>query len=205
LSGPLIDVGLAEISQPPPRPVITSISFSNDGNYLLVGTSFDIHYVLDAFTLLIVRRLIGHQGLERNREGQKVVQNRRGASGEEVCWSSDSRWVISGSADGSVYMWDMAPPGQERPQVDPSLDTLRDKHEKHFRLAKSMEPSVVLPGRGMGASRAVAMNPRYLMMAVGGDDLVRHACSRLTVQLIGNVQSFWLTAKEEDNKVEEGW
>jgi hypothetical protein len=88
--GRLDDPVLATISQPPPKPVFTSIGFSNNGHYILLGTSSDVHYVLDAYSeesVVIVRRLVGHRGFEYDRYGNKDVAPRRGAGGEEVGWT----------------------------------------------------------------------------------------------------------------------
>ncbi len=38
---------LSKVSMPPRVPVITSLTFSNDSQYLLLGTSSDVHYVVD--------------------------------------------------------------------------------------------------------------------------------------------------------------
>jgi len=185
---------LAEKSQPPPKPVFTSISFSNNGNYILIGTSSDTHYVLDAFSLTILRRLSGHRGLS---EGP--LQPRHGSSGEEVSWSSDSRWVASGSADGGVFFWDIAPPpGQDKIEPPNVLDRL-----SHPQPVVTLQPAVSL-ATGRAASRTVKLNPRFLVMAVGGEELVSprnvYSCLRLT-----DFQSFWLPAKDDDVKMHEGW
>jgi COMPASS component SWD2 len=160
--GRLDDPILATISQPPPKPVFTSISFSNNGHYILLGTSSDVHYVLDAYaeTVLILRRLVGHRGFEYDRYGNKDVAPRRGAGGEEVGWTGDSKWVVSGSSDGSIVAWDLSPPpGQEKLLPTPD-NTLR--------------PTTTLRAADAtgGPSRAVRANPRYAMLAVGGDNLV---------------------------------
>jgi COMPASS component SWD2 len=124
-----------------------------------------VHYVIDSYVqhIQIVRRLVGHRGLERDRNGNKAIDPRRGASGEELCWTADSRWVISGSADGKVVAWDLTlPPGQTQlPLLPPGDETIH--------------PSTVLRegGGANGPTRAVKANPRFGMMAVGGDDLVR--------------------------------
>lgn len=175
---PLIDVVLAERSQPPPKPLFTSISFSNNGKYILIGTSSDVHYVLDAYTLSIVHRLSGHQGL-----GIGSVQPRHGSSGEEVSWSADSRWIASGSADGGIYLWDIVT-APEQGKMDPPIVP---DHLKQSQPASTLQPTVSLSG-SRAASRAVKLNPRLLVMAVGGEEL-----------------SLWLPAKDEDNKVQEGW
>lgn len=38
--------------------LLTSTKFSNDGKWILVGTSSDVHYVVDAFSFLIIARLV---------------------------------------------------------------------------------------------------------------------------------------------------
>jgi COMPASS component SWD2 len=50
----------------------TSIKFSNDGLSLLVTTDGDYHYILDAFTGVIKRRLSGHKA-GFTPDGQYVV------------------------------------------------------------------------------------------------------------------------------------
>lgn len=152
------------------------MSFSNDGMYILLGTSSNFHYVLDAFSLGIVRRLTGHQGL-----GEQGIEPNRGKSGEEVCWTGDAKWVMSGSADGSVCMWDLTPPaGQEKLQasdvlgpgdVKPNFLNMNGNNDR----PPTMQPTIRLQnkgGAGAGATRAVRFNPKLCMMATGGDDLV---------------------------------
>lgn len=119
-----------------------------------MGTASGVHYVLDAYDLSILRRLEGHQqGLGR-------------LSGEEVCWTSDSHWVLSGSPDGSIAVWDLtAPNGQTK------LEPLSGPNEP----APTLKPTTVLRPSNeapVPASRAVQFNPRYGMLAVGGEDLV---------------------------------
>lgn len=53
----LEDPVLGTRSYPPRIPICTSLAFSNDGKWLLVGTSGDTHYVADAFEGTIVARL----------------------------------------------------------------------------------------------------------------------------------------------------
>ena len=48
---------LRERTFPPRTPIYTSISYSNDTKWLLVGTSGDTHYVLDAYDGNVVARL----------------------------------------------------------------------------------------------------------------------------------------------------
>ena len=169
-----MDVRLAEISQPPPKPTFTSIAFSNNGNYILVGTASNVHYVLDAFKLSILRRLVGHTGLGRDRGGVNG-----GASGEEISWSSDSRWIVSGSADGNIYLWEIAPsPGQTKIEPPNIPDNALYTHP-----APTLQPTITLTG-SRAASRAVKFNPRFVLLAVGGEELVSEELVLQTFVLI---------------------
>lgn len=174
-SGPVIDHELANISVPPPVPIFTSISFSNDGLYILLGTSSDFHYVLDAWDLPIIARLTGHQGLERDINGHRDIEPRRGKSGEEVSWTGDSKSVISGSNDGSICIWDLS-------TLKADLEVKRQEENENVNMMGitpngplTLEPSVRLSGKGGPGhqpSRAVKFNPRLCMLASGGEDLV---------------------------------
>jgi COMPASS component SWD2 len=164
---------------------MTSLEFSNNGKYILVGCATNAHYVLEAFTLQIVARLEGHVPLGFERKG--VTR-----SGAEICWTPDSRYVLagkraldpcledrsfmpkftSGDKDGKVCIWDLNPktgnadlvppiqplpyePGPRRPAT--TLPTLNVMNEK----------------REAGESaRVVKFNPRYAMFASAGADAV---------------------------------
>ena len=126
----------------------------------------------------MVRRLTGHQGL-----GEPGIEPNRGKSGEEVCWTGDAKWVLSGSADGSVCMWDLTPPaGQEKLQATDVLgqgDVKPNVLNTHMNGSNdrppTLHPTVRLQGKtgaGAGAMRSVRFNPKLCMMATGGDDLV---------------------------------
>lgn len=54
---------LRERTFPARIPVFTSVSYSNDSKWLLVGTSGDTHYVLDAYDGNVVARLEGQSCL----------------------------------------------------------------------------------------------------------------------------------------------
>ncbi|WVF70981.1 hypothetical protein IAT40_005777 [Kwoniella sp. CBS 6097] len=183
---PLYDIALESISLPPPKPIFTSIAFSNNGEYLLIGTSSDVHYLLDAFDLTLLRRLIGHQGLERDSEGRQPVSPRRGTSGEEVSFTADSQWVVSGSADGDIVFWDLTPPAGQ------SKLTREERKEDealpwHTMKIPDLRAKVLLKGNNPSA-RAVRFNPRYNMFAVGGTEL-----------------TFWIPEKDAEEKIQEGY
>jgi hypothetical protein len=82
-------------------------------------------------------------------------------------------------------MWDLSPPaGEEKIKVDPTVAKMLNQLEKHYQLAKSIQPTVVMPRSGAGPSRAVAMSPKTMVLAVGGDDLVS-----------AQLGIWWLTSK----------
>jgi COMPASS component SWD2 len=51
------DPVLSDRAYPPRVPILTSLAFSNDGKWILVGTGGDVHYVVDSFDGHIVARL----------------------------------------------------------------------------------------------------------------------------------------------------
>lgn len=156
----LEDPTLALISYPP-RPVyITSLSFSTNGKYLLVGCSGDAHYILDAFEGHLLVKLEGHVGLERrSMSSPPSIEPTKGSSGEEVSWTPDSKYVISGSLDGRILIWDVQNLPQRTGPVDLKVPPLR------------LHPLVSLDGHP-GPSRCVRFNPRYNMMVSAGSELV---------------------------------
>lgn len=156
----LDDPTLALVSFPPRAPFMTSLSFSSDGRFLLVGCSGDAHYVLDAFEGHLLAKLEGFAGLERRRPDMPLgITPQRGCSGEEVSWTPDSRFIVGGGLDGRICIWDA---GQIRPRdnnADPKAPPLR------------LQPSSKLEGHP-GPARCVRFNPRLAMMATAGQELV---------------------------------
>ena len=157
----LEDPSLNKISFPPRKPVMTSLAFSANGKYLLVGTAGDAHYVLDAFEGTLLYKLEGFIGLERGKTGMHVgMVPERGISGGEVCWTPDSRFICGGSQDGRVHIWDLSDPenlpSPSPPGTDPAV----------------LKPVFSLEGHP-GASRCVRFNPRFMMLVTAGSELVR--------------------------------
>ncbi|GAA5883695.1 hypothetical protein JCM16303_004771 [Sporobolomyces ruberrimus] len=159
---------LRERTFPARIPVFTSVSYSNDSKWLLVGTSGDTHYVLDAYDGNVVARLEGpnerpNMGLERAVVApyERPIEPAAGISSEEVKWSPDGRYVIGGSIDGSLHIWDVAPPDSEKPldRPDPSpsctlypIKTIESAHPR-------------------GPARVVGFNPKNCMLATAGNEL----------------------------------
>jgi len=161
----LEDPTLALISYPP-RPIfITSLAFSSDGKYLLVGCSGDAHYIVDAFEGHLLVKLEGHVGLERrSMTSPPSIEPSKGSSGEEVGWTPDSKYVIGGSLDGRILIWDVQKLPQRTGPVDLNAHPLK------------LQPMVALDGHP-GPSRCVRFNPRFNMMVTAGAELVRRLIS----------------------------
>ncbi|KZT42166.1 WD40 repeat-like protein [Sistotremastrum suecicum HHB10207 ss-3] len=159
----LDDISLNKISFPPRIPFISSLSFSSNGKWLLVGTSSNCHYILDAFDGALLAKLVGFTGLEGGKGPNHAigVVPAQGISGEELTWTPDSKFIISGTQEGKLVMWDISPEsGNDKkliatPQGSPPFE---------------MGPSITLDGHP-GPTRCVKFNPRLAMMATAGLEL----------------------------------
>lgn len=165
----LEDPTLVKISFPPRQIYMTSLSFSSNGKYLLVGTSGDAHYILDAFEGHLLAKLEGHTGLERMRLGAVLgVNPTKGISGEEVSWTPDSKFIVGGSLDGKLCIWDVQNlPARINEPVDLSRSPL------------VLAPLAILDGHP-GPARCVKFNPRLAMMVTAGAELVNIDAMRKT-------------------------
>ncbi|GAA5869258.1 hypothetical protein JCM8547_005179 [Rhodosporidiobolus lusitaniae] len=165
------DPVLRERTYPPRTPIYTSCAFSNDGKLLLVGTSGDVHYVLDAFEGTVVARLELPQGpqsatgLERSPQPphERPMEPTAGISSEEVSWSPDGRFVLSGSITGQLHIWDVAPPSSSLSSLYPDRPPPGP--------ACTLFPMRSTEGHLGGPSRAVQFNPRTAMVASAGGEL----------------------------------
>lgn len=176
--------------------MFTSLKFSNDGKRLLIGTAGNVHYVVDAFSGDLVARLeghflrlampelpsltqtlAGHQGLEVLDPAYSTSHVPvAGASGEEVTWTPDGRYVISGGADGRITLWDVQPPS------DSPVHASRAPAGPNT----TWTPAKQFDGHQLGGPcRTVGFNPRFGMMASAGDEL-----------------AFWLPAAPQGNEME---
>ncbi|KAF8298192.1 WD40 repeat-like protein [Clavulina sp. PMI_390] len=154
----IVDRALELISFPPRLPLMTSLSFSSNGKLLLVGTAGNVHYVVDAFDGVLFLRLVGFEGLEPGKSGREGgMTPTRGLSGEEVCWTPDSKFVIGGSLDGKVHVWDLSS-DNKIPRLGPGEDPV------------TLQPAYTMEG-SPSVTRCVKFNPRYQMMATAGAEL----------------------------------
>lgn len=159
----LDDVSLARVTFPPRTPFMTTLSFSSNGKFLLVGTSTNAHYIMDAYDGGMVAKLVGHVGLERGKAGKETApQPVKGISGNELCWTPDSKYVVGGSQDGKIFVWDCSHLLNE----DNSVKIIPKGEE-----VKPLEAIHTLEGHP-GPSRCVQFNPRWAMMASAGAELV---------------------------------
>lgn len=172
------DPTLAQITFPPRQIFMTSLAFSSNGKYLLVGTSGDAHYIIDAFEGHLLAKLEGHVGLERGKLGATLgVNPTKGISGEEVGWTPDSKFVVSGSLDGKICIWDTQNlPNYANEDIDLARAPLR------------LQPCSTLDGHP-GPSRCVRFNPRFAMMVTAGSELVGHFSNKC-LQMLNCVVAF---------------
>lgn len=111
---PIVDEILERKTFPARDPIYTSLAFSNDGKWLLLGTAGDVHYLIDSYEGTVVARLetpapMGAgpgdgSGLERLPVSPyaREIEPVEGVSGEEVAWSPDARFVLSGESPSSM-------------------------------------------------------------------------------------------------------
>ncbi|KAF8212530.1 WD40-repeat-containing domain protein [Mycena galopus ATCC 62051] len=155
----LDDPTLGLVSFPPRQIFMTSMAFSSNGKYLLVGCSGDAHYIVDAFEGHLLVKLEGHKGLERrSTQAPQNIEPVKGSSGEEVGWTPDSKYIVGGSLDGKIIIWDVQQLPVRSGEVDLKVPPMR------------LLPFVVLEGHP-GPSRCVKFNPRLAMMVSAGAEL----------------------------------
>jgi COMPASS component SWD2 len=89
-----------------------------------------------------------------------MVPGQSGSS-EETTWTPDSRYVLSGSADGKVFVWDVQPP------KDDPIHAMRAPQSPHA----TWQPLKAYDGHLGNPSRCVAFNPRLGMLATAATEL----------------------------------
>ncbi|TAQ90649.1 hypothetical protein B7494_g1027 [Chlorociboria aeruginascens] len=130
------------------------LEFSNDGKYILLGTTGHSHYLLDAFKGELKTSLRRDRGGSRRlAAGEHAPQDEDlndqvYTSTGDCCFTSDGRYVISGCRGQDVLVWDTLTPVPE----------------------KELWPTHTLPFKGDCA--VVAFNPRYNFFATADKEVV---------------------------------
>lgn len=126
----------------------TRLEFSNEGKYLLLGTDYHGHFLLDAFDGKLKAFLAGKNGSPGRAAPVSTTGKPLGQG--DSCFSPDGRYVIGGSGDHSdMVVWDTQ-------QISESTSSLL--------------PAMKLPGRGKSA--IIEYNPRYNLIASADKEIV---------------------------------
>ncbi|KAG2336229.1 WD40 repeat-like protein [Suillus weaverae] len=146
-------------SQLSTSPDIHDISLILAKREILVGCSGDAHYILDASEGHLLAKLEGHIGLEHQCiNAPQTIDASKGNSGEEVSWMPDSKYFISGSLNGKIFICDI--------QNLPVRSGVVDLKAHPMRL----QPLTTLDGHP-DPSRCVRFNPRLAMIVSTGAKL----------------------------------
>ncbi|KAJ5218794.1 uncharacterized protein N7498_000893 [Penicillium cinerascens] len=126
----------------------TKLEFSNDGKYLMVGTDYHGHYILDAFEGTVKAFLTGKGGSPGR--AAPVSSTGKPLGQGDASFTPDGRYVIGGNGDEpDVLVWDLQ---QER------------------EANNMLPPMCRLPYRGRTA--IIDYNPRYNMIASADKETV---------------------------------
>jgi COMPASS component SWD2 len=130
----------------------TKIEFTNDGKSVVVATNGSGHFVLDAFSGEVTHfcyRKAGSSGRlapgasSANHGGNSAV-----AGQGDVCVTPDGQYLLGGSGEDGLLVWDIAQPAAPN---------------------NILEPTERLPGYGKSA--VVGYNPRTNLLATADKDL----------------------------------
>ncbi|KAJ5152307.1 WD repeat protein [Penicillium capsulatum] len=126
----------------------TKLEFSNDGKYLLLGTDYHGHFVLDAFDGSLRAFLTGKSGSPGR--AAPVSSSGKPLGQGDASLTPDGRFVIGGNGDQQdVLLWDL----QQEPEHN-----------------KTLLPTTKLPHRGR--TSILEYNPRYNMIASADKEVV---------------------------------
>ncbi|KAG0231467.1 member of Set1p complex, histone methyl transferase [Actinomortierella wolfii] len=138
----------------------TQLEFSTDGKNILVTTSGEAHYVVDAFTAETKFKLKGHY------DGYGTDPF---PSGGEASWTPDGKCVLSGARDGRIYLWDIARASNESMNIM-NTNGVSGSNGSLMGANGELNPFKVLKAHST-PTHIVGFNPKYLMMASGSTEL----------------------------------
>ncbi|KAL4968861.1 WD-repeat containing protein SWD2 [Aspergillus stella-maris] len=125
----------------------TRLEFSNDGKFLLVGTDYHGHFVLDAFEGKLVAFLVGKGGVSGR--AAPVSSSGKPLGQGDACFTPEGKFVIGGSGDQhELLIWDL----QQTPDAD-----------------RRLQPMTKLQNRS--GTAIVEYNPRFNMIATADKDI----------------------------------
>lgn len=124
-----------------PGPTWTKLEFSNNGKHVLIGTDSSEHYVLDAFTGKLITTLLV------TREPREGWLNFKYASSGSACFTSCGKFVLAGSPEGTVSIFD--------------LSSIKGTTAEPFKVLK-----------GNGISKVIAFDPKLLTFATADEKVV---------------------------------
>ncbi|KAI8642314.1 hypothetical protein BD408DRAFT_416600 [Parasitella parasitica] len=120
--GPFATWAVEDAQYTPGRlPEWTSLKFTPDGKQLVVTTTADIIYILDAFDGKLLQRLVGHSGTDDT-----------SSCGEEVCITPDAQFVMAGGRDSHLRIWDLNQ--QDAVMDNQPLATLPTPHKTAIKI-----------------------------------------------------------------------
>lgn len=128
----------------------TKLEFTNDGKSLVIGTTGNGHFVLDAFDGKLTHfcyRKSGHSGRPGPNGSSSEIASKVPSQGD-LCVAPDGQFLLSGSSEDGVLVWDISKPTSSN-QV--------------------LEPLEQLPGHSKAA--IIGYNPRTNLLATGDKDL----------------------------------
>lgn len=137
----------------------SKLEFSNDGKKLLLATTGPGHFLLDAFSGKLLAyctrpngptgRLAPSQYAElRERQRNKTAQGMPATGQGDACMTPDGRYVIGGSGDHGLCVWDTA--GREAGEPGGRDMVLQPLHELGSKVA--------------GKAAVVGYNPRHNLL-----------------------------------------
>jgi len=104
----------------------TKLEFSNNGKYLLLGTKWNYHFVLDAFDGTMKAFLRKKNG-PTDRLAVGEIKGGTVESSGDCCFTPDGRYVLSGGRR-DVLVWDLLAIPDQNKILEPS-HVLESKHE----------------------------------------------------------------------------